>query len=105
MNKMFTAVAVLQLIEQKKLSLDGTVGDYWRDYPNRDVATKVTIRHLLTHTLARDIVTPEFNEHRLQIQTLNDCRFHGLLWKRASHNHNHRKGPYWERYYLSEPPR
>ena len=21
------------------------------------------------------------------------CHFHGLLWKRASHNHNHRKGP------------
>jgi D-alanyl-D-alanine carboxypeptidase len=73
MNKMFTAVAVLQLIEQKKLSLDGTVGDYWRDYPNRDVATKVTIRHLLTHTAGTgDIFTPEFNEHRLQIQTLND---------------------------------
>jgi len=73
MNKMFTAVAVLQLIEQNKLSLDGTVGDYWRDYPNHDVATRVTIRHLLTHTGGTgDIFTPEFNEHRLQIQTLND---------------------------------
>jgi D-alanyl-D-alanine carboxypeptidase len=72
-NKMFTAVAALQLIENKKLSLDGTVGDYWPDYPNREVATKVTIRHLLTHTGGTgDIFTPEFNEHRLEIRTLID---------------------------------
>lgn len=49
-GKMFTAVAVLQLVDAGKLSLDGTVGDYLPDYPNRDVATRVRIRHLLAHT-------------------------------------------------------
>jgi len=50
MGKMFTAVATLQLVEAGKLSLDGHVGDYLKDYPNKEMATKVTIRHLLTHT-------------------------------------------------------
>jgi D-alanyl-D-alanine carboxypeptidase len=49
-GKMFTAVAVLQLVEAGKLSLDGTVDTYLPGYPNRDVATQVTLRHLLTHT-------------------------------------------------------
>jgi D-alanyl-D-alanine carboxypeptidase len=50
LNKNFTAVAVLQLVEAGKLSLDDTVGDYLAEFPNREVATKVRIRHLLTHT-------------------------------------------------------
>lgn len=49
-NKMFTAVAVLQLVDKCKLSLDGTVGQYLPDYPNKELADKVTIRHMLTHT-------------------------------------------------------
>ena len=49
-SKMFTAVAVLQLIEAGRLSLDGLVGQYLANYPNTDVASKVTVRHLLTHT-------------------------------------------------------
>ena len=50
MNKMFTATAVMQLVEQGKISLDGKIIDYVPDYPNKDVATKVTIHQLLTHT-------------------------------------------------------
>lgn len=73
MNKMFTAVAVLQLIERGKLRLDGTIADYWPDYPNHDLATRVTVRHLLTHTGGTgDIFTPEFDAHRLEIKTLAD---------------------------------
>jgi hypothetical protein len=34
MNKMFTAVAVLQLVEAGKLALDDPIGTYLRDYPN-----------------------------------------------------------------------
>jgi CubicO group peptidase (beta-lactamase class C family) len=47
MNKMFTAVAIVQLAQQGKLGFDDPVGKYLKDYPNQDIATKVTIRHLL----------------------------------------------------------
>jgi CubicO group peptidase (beta-lactamase class C family) len=49
MDKMFTAVAIMQLVEQGRLSLDGRIVDYWPDYPNPEVARKVTIHHLLVH--------------------------------------------------------
>jgi D-alanyl-D-alanine carboxypeptidase len=49
MNKIITAVAVLQLVEDGKLSLDTPIASYLPDYPNQDAAAKVTIRHLLTH--------------------------------------------------------
>ncbi len=50
MNKMFTSVAVAQLAQAGKLSFTDTVGKYLPDYPNKEVAEKVTIHHLLTHT-------------------------------------------------------
>ena len=69
MNKMFTAVATLQLVEQEKLSLDDTVGEHLRGYPNRDVASKVTVRRLLTHTGGTgDIFGPEYDQNRLQLR-------------------------------------
>ena len=69
MNKMFTAVSVLQLVEAGKLSLDGSIGRYLKDYPNRHVATKVTVRHLLTHSGGTgDIFGPDFEAQRLQLK-------------------------------------
>ena len=63
MNKMFTAVAVAQLVEQGKLSFDDTVGKILPDYPNKEVAEKVKIHHLLTHTSGlADYFTPKFFE-------------------------------------------
>jgi len=47
---MFTAVAALQLVEEGKLALDDTVAKYIPEYQNRELASNVTIRHLLTHT-------------------------------------------------------
>ncbi len=50
MGKMFTGVAVLQLAQQGKLSLDDKLIKEFPDYPNKAVAEKVTIRQLLNHT-------------------------------------------------------
>jgi len=73
MNKMFTAVATLQLVEAHKLALDDPIGKYLPDYPNREVAAKVTVRHLLTHTGGTgDIFGPEFDQHRLQLREHRD---------------------------------
>ncbi|MEW6757919.1 MAG: serine hydrolase domain-containing protein [Acidobacteriota bacterium] len=49
-NKLFTRIAVAQLAEKGRLSLDDTVGKLLPDYPNPEVAAKVTVRHLLDFT-------------------------------------------------------
>ena len=73
MNKMFTAVATLQLVEAGKLALDDPIGKYLPDYPNKDVASKVTVRHLLTHTGGTgDIFGPEFEKNRLTLREHGD---------------------------------
>jgi D-alanyl-D-alanine carboxypeptidase len=73
MNKMFTGTAVLQLVHAGKIKLTDPLGKYLTDYPNKDVATKVTIHHLLAHTGGTgDIFGPEFASRRLELRTLND---------------------------------
>lgn len=73
MNKMFTSVAILQLVGQGKLTLDKRIATYWPDYPNHDLAARVTIRELLNHTGGTgDIFTPEYDAHRLETRTLAD---------------------------------
>jgi CubicO group peptidase (beta-lactamase class C family) len=73
MNKMFTSIATLQLVDAGKLKLDDTIGKHLTDYPNKDVASKVTVRHLLTHTGGTgDIFGPEFDKNRDQLRTHGD---------------------------------
>jgi D-alanyl-D-alanine carboxypeptidase len=73
MNKMFTAVATLQLVQSGKLDLKAPFGNYLTDYPNKDVASKVTIEQLLSHTGGTgDIFGPEFEKNRLELKTLQD---------------------------------
>ena len=73
MNKMFTAIAILQLEEQGRIALDQPFGRYLRDYPNADAAARVTIRHLLTHTGGTgDIFGPQFSECRLSLREHTD---------------------------------
>ncbi|HEU4720547.1 MAG TPA: serine hydrolase domain-containing protein [Gemmatimonadaceae bacterium] len=51
MNKMFTAVAVMQLVEAGTLSLDDTLGKFLPAGAMKpDVLAKVRVKHLLTHT-------------------------------------------------------
>jgi CubicO group peptidase (beta-lactamase class C family) len=72
-NKMFTAIAILQLAEKGKVALDAPLGTYLKDYPNADFARTVTLRQLLSHTGgAGDIFTPEYEAKRLETRTLAD---------------------------------
>jgi CubicO group peptidase (beta-lactamase class C family) len=50
MNKMFTAVAMAQLAQQGKLNFSDPLAKHLPDYPNKEVAQKVTLHQLLTHT-------------------------------------------------------
>jgi D-alanyl-D-alanine carboxypeptidase len=46
-TKTFTAVVIMQLVEEGKLSLDDTIDTWFPDQPNAD---KITVRMLLSHT-------------------------------------------------------
>jgi D-alanyl-D-alanine carboxypeptidase len=49
-NKFITQIAVEQIVGKGLLGLDDSIGKYLPDYPNRDAAAKVTVRHLLDMT-------------------------------------------------------
>ncbi len=73
MNKMFTAVAILQLVQAGKVELDDPLVKYLPDYPNHELAATVTIRELLTNSGGTgDIWGPEYDRHRLQLRMLAD---------------------------------
>ena len=48
-NKVFTATAVRQLAAAGRIALDSNLARAWPDYPNADVATRVTITQILQH--------------------------------------------------------
>ena len=73
MGKMFTAVAVMQLVQAGRLDLTAPLGTYLKDYPNAEIAGKVTLDQLLTHTGGTgDIFGPEFTAHRLELRDPRD---------------------------------
>lgn len=73
MNKMFTAVAVLQLAQAGRIRLDAPLATYLPNYPNKALAAKVTIHQLLTHTGGTgDIFGPQFEAQRKTLRTIGD---------------------------------
>jgi CubicO group peptidase (beta-lactamase class C family) len=74
MNKMFTAVAVAQLAERGRLSYDDKVDKFLPDYPNPEVARKVTIHMLLTHTsgLGNFFTHPSYPTLRERLLSVED---------------------------------
>lgn len=73
MYKMLTAVSAMQLVQAGKLRLDAPLGTYLPDYPNAEVASKVTPHHLLTHTGGTgDIFGPQFMAHRSELRNTSD---------------------------------
>jgi D-alanyl-D-alanine carboxypeptidase len=50
MNKLFTGLAIGQLVEQGKLSYDDPLAKFLPDFPDPESARKIGIKHLLSHT-------------------------------------------------------
>jgi D-alanyl-D-alanine carboxypeptidase len=73
MPKMFTAVAIAQLVEQGKFGFDDTLAAVLPDYPDQENAAKIRVHHLLTHTSGLgDIFGPEFSRTKDKLRTLGD---------------------------------
>jgi CubicO group peptidase (beta-lactamase class C family) len=50
LSKLFTAVAIAQLVEQGKLRFETTLAEALPGYPNRETAARISVHQLLTHT-------------------------------------------------------
>ncbi len=62
-TKILTKTAIGQLARDGRLELDDTIYDHLPDYPNPEVACKITIEHLLGHTSGLgDIFVERFME-------------------------------------------
>lgn len=73
MPKMFTSVAIAQLVQAGKFKYTDTLAQVLPDYPNKEVAQKITVHQLLTHTSGLgDIFTPEFDKIKDQLHDLKD---------------------------------
>jgi CubicO group peptidase (beta-lactamase class C family) len=63
-GKMFTAVAIAQLVEAGKLSWNDTLAKRVPEYPDQAMAKKVTVWELLHHTAGLgDFMVPDYFEH------------------------------------------
>jgi CubicO group peptidase (beta-lactamase class C family) len=73
-TKMFTALAIGQLAQEGKIKLSDPVSAYLADYP-REIADKVTLHHLLTHTsgMAESILNEKtFHCNKDKVRTTAD---------------------------------
>lgn len=69
MGKMFTAVAIMQLIEAGKIDPAAPIARYLPGYANREIAEKVTVANLLSHTGGTgDIFGPEAASHKAELR-------------------------------------
>lgn len=67
-DKLFTAIAALRMVERGVLTLDATLGEVLPDYPQSELHS-ATLRDLLAHRAgAGDIFGPEFDAHRLTLK-------------------------------------
>jgi CubicO group peptidase (beta-lactamase class C family) len=74
MNKMFTSVAILQLIETGKISLDDSLTKFIdRNLFGKGDFNKIRISHLLTHTSGLSNMDG-FNEIQNKVRSLKDIR-------------------------------
>ena len=73
MNKMFTSVAIAQLVQQGKLKYSQKLNEVLPDYLNHEAAAKITIEQLLTHTSGLgDFFGEQFLQKKDQLRDLKD---------------------------------
>jgi CubicO group peptidase (beta-lactamase class C family) len=73
MGKMFTAVAVHQLIQNGRLKLTDTLASLLPAYPDTPLARQVTVEHLLTHSGGTgDFFGAEYDAHKAELRTPSD---------------------------------
>jgi D-alanyl-D-alanine carboxypeptidase len=73
LGKMITAVAILQLAEDGRLSLDDPLSRHLPDYPNQDAARNVTLRQLLNHTSGMgEVFVKDFSKISGSLKTHRD---------------------------------
>jgi CubicO group peptidase (beta-lactamase class C family) len=74
LSKLFTAVAVGQLVDRGRLAFDTPVSTVLPDYPRIDIARQITVAHLLTHTsgLPDFYRNGKFRRYEDSLRTLND---------------------------------
>ncbi|WP_224249371.1 serine hydrolase domain-containing protein [Hyalangium gracile] len=73
MGKMFTAVAVLQLVQDGRLRLTDTIASLLPAHPDTALARQVTVKHLLTHTGGTgDFFGADYDAHAAELHTPSD---------------------------------
>jgi CubicO group peptidase (beta-lactamase class C family) len=74
MNKMFTAVAIAQLVERGLVRFDDPLSKFLPDFPDPDAAKRIRIEHLLTHTSGLGSYFNErfFDASRARFRTVDD---------------------------------
>lgn len=70
-GKMFTAVAVLQLVQRGQVALDDSLDKWVPEYP-RAIGSAVTLRDLLLHTSGIELdEIPDFNARMLRAESIS----------------------------------
>lgn len=82
MNKMFTAVAIAQLVEAGKLGWHDSLAQHVPEYPDQASAKKITLWQLLHHSAGLgDFLVPEYFEHSERF--LNPADYLDLIARQA----------------------
>lgn len=77
-GKMFTAVAIAQLVEAGKLSWNDTLAKLVPEYPDQATAKKITVWELLHHTSGLgDFMVPDYFDHAQRY--VNPADYLGLI--------------------------
>ncbi|HEV7838988.1 MAG TPA: serine hydrolase domain-containing protein, partial [Gemmatimonadaceae bacterium] len=73
MNKMFTAVAIAQLVQEGRMAFSDTLYKLLPDYPNKVVARKITVHQLLSHTSGLgDFFNERFEAKKTRLRSIKD---------------------------------